>query len=109
QFYPWAAIELDVLENRIRLGIGEGEHWPVALVGYVLNSLARDSNEIHASPFVPQLGHEYFPPRPPAAPIQSAQNANSTPTQSEQKRQPEGRLGNESKGKGLAGSEGQTT
>lgn len=81
QFYPWAAKDLDVQENRIRLGIGEGERWPVALVGYVLNSLARNPSEIHAGPFVPQPGHEYFPPRPLADRTESVEKGDSTQAQ----------------------------
>jgi len=74
QFYPWAVNDLDNAESRVRLGIGEGDRWPVALVGYVLNSLSRSSGEIHASPFVPQPGDAYFPPRATVVTGQSAKN-----------------------------------
>ena len=49
-----------------RMGIGEGNQWPIALVGYVLNSLNRLPQEIRgegASPFEPVDGDEYFPSR----------------------------------------------
>jgi len=64
QLYPRHARHLDDSDNRTRLGIGEGDRWPVALVGYVLNSLSRAVKQIHSDEYVPQPGDEYFPPEP---------------------------------------------
>lgn len=61
QLYPDSADELDDPSVCDRMGIGEGESWSVALVGYLLNSLARDTDEIHRTPYVPRVGDEYFP------------------------------------------------
>lgn len=52
---------LNHMEIRKRLRGGEGESWPVALVGHVLNSLARDPDEIRQTPFVPKVGDDRFP------------------------------------------------
>ncbi len=52
---------LDHLEFRTRLGVGEGDSWPVAMVGHVLNSLAREPDEIRRTPFVPIGGDDRFP------------------------------------------------
>ena len=63
RLYPFAAAELDDPDKRQGLGIGEGENWPVALVGYLLHSLARDISLIrgpNAQPYVPNEGDEYF-------------------------------------------------
>lgn len=62
-YYPEVADKLDDFGFRKRMGIGEGDRWPVSLVGYLLNSLAREVDEIHKTPYVPQSGDEYFPPR----------------------------------------------
>ena len=59
RFYPWAASQLDDAGVRQRLGLGDGVRWPVALVGYVLNSMARQHSEIHTTPHVAQA--EFFP------------------------------------------------
>lgn len=62
--YPHFASDLEDADTRIHLGIGTGDRWPVALVGYVMHSLARPSEEINgpaAEPYQPQEGDEYFP------------------------------------------------
>ena len=59
--YGSIARKLDEPDFRSRLGIAEGETWPVALVGHVLNSLARDPDEIRQTPFIPKAGDELFP------------------------------------------------
>ena len=61
RLYPFHAQQLGDPETRARLGIGEGDRWPVVLVGYVINSLSRSITEIHEEPYVPQSGDEYFP------------------------------------------------
>lgn len=65
QLYPHHARRLDDSDIRTHLGIGEGDRWAVALVGYVLNSLSRAVDQIHSDEYIPQPGDEYFPPEPP--------------------------------------------
>lgn len=66
RLYPHHADRLDDPNMRAQMGIGEGDRWRVALVGYVLNSLAREVDQIMAGAYVPQPGDEYFPPEPPS-------------------------------------------
>ena len=65
RLYPGAADSLDDPNFRDRVGISHGDRWPVALVGYVLNSLARDVAAILAIPYVPEPGDEMFPRETP--------------------------------------------
>ncbi|MDZ4821533.1 MAG: hypothetical protein SGJ20_21435 [Planctomycetota bacterium] len=65
RYYPDFANVLGYQRMRDQLGIGVGNSWPVALAGYVLNSLARDVEDIHSTPYVPKPGDEYFSPDPP--------------------------------------------
>ena len=67
QFYPFHAARLDDPETRKQLGIGEGNSWPVALVGYVLHSLSRTPEAIRAAAHPPAAGDEFFPRRTGAA------------------------------------------
>src|SRR5487761_1521237 len=63
RLYPYAARHLDDLAERTALGIGEGDRWPVVLVGYVLHSLSRPIEEINgprAEPYLPRDGDEFF-------------------------------------------------
>jgi hypothetical protein len=50
--YPWAEDQLSDSETRRKMGVGEGEEWPVVFVGYVIHSLSRSSVEIRAQPYV---------------------------------------------------------
>ncbi len=62
--YPNCSDELDDPAVRVRLGIGEGDDWPVALVGYVLQALNREDELVNgatAQPYQPMDGDEYFP------------------------------------------------
>ena len=60
QAYPFAVNRLDDPNFRQKMGlIGTGP-WPVILAGYVINSLRREVNEIHSSPYVPVSGDECF-------------------------------------------------
>lgn len=64
RIYPQHASRLDDPSVRTLLGIGTGDRWPVALVGYVMHSLARRDEEIvgaAATAYSPSLGDEYFP------------------------------------------------
>jgi hypothetical protein len=63
--YPDLARHLDKEKERQKLGIGGDGPWPVLLAGYVLNSLARTSAEIHATPYLSRPGDGFFPPTPP--------------------------------------------
>lgn len=60
QAYPRFGRLLDRSEIRTQLGLGEGNEWPVILVGYVLHSLARDRAEIAAGPYIVRPGDELF-------------------------------------------------
>jgi hypothetical protein len=62
--FPTLSAWLDRPEFRERLGIGQGDEWPVLFAGYVLNSLARQADEIRKVPFAPVEGDEYFPSQP---------------------------------------------
>ena len=53
--YPWAAGRLADSDTRHKMGIGEGEEWPVVFVGYVIHSLSRSSDEIRAKPYVAKV------------------------------------------------------
>ncbi len=59
--YPHFAHSLDSNTVRIKLGIGQGDEWPVALAGYVINSLARSPKDIRAAPYVPVRDDSNFP------------------------------------------------
>jgi hypothetical protein len=59
--YPEFGDRLNDPQVRADLGIGEGESWPVALVGYVLHSLNRKAAEIRDLPYSPKRGDEFFP------------------------------------------------
>jgi hypothetical protein len=64
RLYPHSAGHLDDPGQRNALGIGDGDRWPVILVGYVLHSLNRaasDINGANAQRYAPQIGDEYFP------------------------------------------------
>lgn len=64
RLYPQFASELDDPDTRHDLGIGTGDRWPVALVGYVVHSLARTAAEINgagAQPYQPHVGDEFYP------------------------------------------------
>lgn len=63
RLYPDAAGYLDDADQRKALGIGEGDRWPVVLVGYLLHSLSRPIGEINgpgAQPYCPREGDEFF-------------------------------------------------
>ncbi len=62
--YPNCSDRLDDPDVRARLGIGEGDDWPVALVGYVLQALNREDELVNGpktQPYRPLDGDEYFP------------------------------------------------
>lgn len=59
--YPGFAKRLAKQDFRERFGIGRGTEWPVALAGYLLNSLAREAAEIRNAPYVVEAGDEHFP------------------------------------------------
>ncbi len=59
-YRPMAA-RLDDQQFREQLGIGDGDNWPVAMAGQVMNSLLRDPGDIRREPFVPQQRDERFP------------------------------------------------
>lgn len=59
--YPgWAGL-LSKAEVRQRLGIGQGNEWPVVLAGYVLHALDRKAAEIRLRPYLVKPGDEKFP------------------------------------------------
>lgn len=65
--YPDHASSLDRVQLRAAYGLdGEGP-WPVLLAGYVMNAMAREANEIRASPHTARIGDEFFPSRTPTA------------------------------------------
>lgn len=66
QLYPDQANDLDNVDKQKEMGIGEGNQWPIALVGYLLHSLARELNLIRGSdsqPYQANEGDEFFPRR----------------------------------------------
>ncbi len=60
QIYPQVA-QLADPNIRSKYILVEGESWPVALVGYLFNSLSRIDAEIRETPFQPCVGDEHFP------------------------------------------------
>ncbi len=65
-FYPDFAEALDDPRKRASVGLADGDCWPVALVGYVLHSLARSVDEIRVpgARYSVREGDEYFPRNP---------------------------------------------
>lgn len=61
--YPDHARHLQSPAIRSGYGLENDREWPAILAGYVINSLARESDEIVAGPYRPLAGDEYFPPR----------------------------------------------
>lgn len=61
--YPSYAEKLDDPAERARLGLDEAGRWHVVLAGYVLNALARRSEDIRTTPYIAQPGDDFFPPR----------------------------------------------
>jgi hypothetical protein len=61
--YPQYANELEKPEVRQRMGVGDGDSWPVALPGHVLNSVDRSPDVVRMDPFCPASGDEWFPSR----------------------------------------------
>lgn len=61
--YPLHAKELEKPEVRQRMGVGDGDSWPVALPGHVLNSVNRSPEVVRTDPFCPASGDEWFPSR----------------------------------------------
>lgn len=59
QAYPHFARLLDRQNLRKKLGIAEGDAWPVVLVGYLMHSLSRTRSEIMAGPYVAEKGDEF--------------------------------------------------
>jgi hypothetical protein len=59
--YPWAQRKLADPETRKKMGIGEGDKWPVTFVGYVIHSLSRNSEEIRAAPYVAKESDISYP------------------------------------------------
>ena len=59
--YPRYGKLLDHAEYRGKLGLTNGEAWPVLLVGYVVNSLNRSPDVIRSERFVVKPGDEFFP------------------------------------------------
>jgi hypothetical protein len=68
QLYPFASSLLDDADEREYMGLGNGDRWPVMLVGYVLHAMDRPPGEISgedAKPYLPKEGDEYFPRKQP--------------------------------------------
>lgn len=61
--YSWAASYLSDPDFRKQMGIGDGDEWPVIFVGYVIQSLNRDPDEIRAVPYRSTPGDRFFPSR----------------------------------------------
>lgn len=61
--YPDQARILDREQMRLELGIPGAGPWPVVLAGYALNALARDEEEIRATPYRATAEDAFFPPR----------------------------------------------
>ncbi len=74
--YPGMAKLLDRVEIRGRLGLGEGDTWPVILAGYIVNSLNRPPDAIRVQAFSPFTGDEFFPSKS-AALNETAESAES--------------------------------
>lgn len=63
EYYPTLAHYLDEPAMRARVGLVDGSEWRVALVGYLLHSLARPASEINgpdSSPYQPKKQDAYF-------------------------------------------------
>jgi len=61
--YPDQARALQLPRARQAVGLDGDGPWPVVLVGYLFNALARREDEIRAGPYPPAPGDECFPPR----------------------------------------------
>lgn len=65
QLYPEQQTrELDDPNTRQKVGLGNGDRWPVVLAGYLLHSLARPTAEVNgetSTPYTASDGDEFFP------------------------------------------------
>jgi len=60
--YPGFAKKLDDPDFRQKLGLEGDGPWPIMLCGYLANAMNRDALAIRSAHYLPQAGHEFFPP-----------------------------------------------